>query len=93
MNKLCISLRAIRSQDVSLTNLLAYITARRALSSPGQIKHGIQVNYKSSYLNHKKPKAMKLIKRLFTHLHVWYLFKKHPSGRDGRRAFSVATKV
>lgn len=36
---------------------------------------------------------MELIKRLFTHLHVWYLFKRHPSGRDEvDGAFSTRNK-
>jgi hypothetical protein len=39
------------------------------------------LNYKPSYLNHKKPTAMKLIKRLFTHLHVRYLFRVWGSGK------------
>jgi hypothetical protein len=65
------------------------------------------LNYKPSYLNHKKPTAMKLIKRLFTHLHARYLLRvwdqeSRSEGRQGggkkgemgrRRGFWKGTKV
>lgn len=68
------SMNKFVQRAASLTNLLTH--HRQRVSSVSQITHFIQVNYNPSYLNHRKPAATKLIKRLFTHLHVWYSVKE-----------------